>query len=273
MGRVRWGRDRAPLPAATGPVRAVDPARHELALRMERPRALRLRDGRTGRARRRSPTSARPWTLSAGPGRVASSPTMPWPPASRRRPAARRTTPLGNLYDLDGTMQPLGSPAACPARRRSGDRLLPRPALGRVDRGDHHARRVDLRPRGCGWVPSSHALHAAVARRRAAAPPGLAARRKSWLRRRLERRSTVGRRPAGRQRRPQQPGDWLRVDLSAPTTLVGVDLDLGSFTTDYPRGAAVEVTGDDGSLGPPPCRAGAPRTARLGRHARPARRR
>jgi hypothetical protein len=37
------------------------------------------------------------------------------------------------------------------------------------------------------------------------------------------------------------------VDLPAPTAVVGVELDLGGFTTDYPRGTAVEVAGDDGA--------------------------
>jgi hypothetical protein len=47
--------------------------------------------------------------------------------------------------------------------------------------------------------------------------------------------------------RPQQPGDWLQVDLPAPAALVGVDLDLGGFATDYPRGTAVEVAREDGT--------------------------
>jgi hypothetical protein len=47
--------------------------------------------------------------------------------------------------------------------------------------------------------------------------------------------------------RPQRPGDWLRVDLPAVTTLVGVDLELGTFSTDYPRGTFVEVRGEDGT--------------------------
>jgi len=37
------------------------------------------------------------------------------------------------------------------------------------------------------------------------------------------------------------------VDLPAPASLAGVDLELGGFTTDYPRGVAVEVTREDGS--------------------------
>ena len=47
--------------------------------------------------------------------------------------------------------------------------------------------------------------------------------------------------------RAQQAGDWLQVELRAPIALVGVDLDLGAFTTDYPRGAVAEVLGDNGA--------------------------
>jgi hypothetical protein len=47
--------------------------------------------------------------------------------------------------------------------------------------------------------------------------------------------------------RPQRPGDFLQVDLPAPTVLTGVDLELGAFTTDYPRDVAVEVAREDGS--------------------------
>src|SRR4029078_5941456 len=46
--------------------------------------------------------------------------------------------------------------------------------------------------------------------------------------------------------RPQRPGDFLQVDLPAPTLLTGVDLELRAFTTDYPRDVAVEVAREDG---------------------------
>ena len=48
-------------------------------------------------------------------------------------------------------------------------------------------------------------------------------------------------------RAPQKPGDWLRIDLPAPATLTGVELDLGPFRFDYPRGIAVEVAGTGGA--------------------------
>ena len=35
--------------------------------------------------------------------------------------------------------------------------------------------------------------------------------------------------------------------LPAATTVAGVDLELGGFTTDYPRDLAVEVAREDGS--------------------------
>ncbi len=48
-------------------------------------------------------------------------------------------------------------------------------------------------------------------------------------------------------RAPQKHGDWLQVDLPEPTLLVGVDLDLGPYRQDYPRGLALEIARDDGS--------------------------
>ena len=156
------------------------------------------------------------------------------------------TTPLDNLYDLDGTMQPLG--------------LLPPVPLG-----------ADLAIAYSPALPSAASIEAAItragwtfAREEAGGyrllthftPRSLGGEqlpRQGWQLAGSpgsgDAQAAVDGRPETRwsTRRPQQPGDWLRVDLPAPTTLVGVDLDLGSFTTDYPRGAAVEVTGDDGS--------------------------
>src|SRR5262249_6378039 len=45
---------------------------------------------------------------------------------------------------------------------------------------------------------------------------------------------------------PQRPGAQLQVDLPEPVALAGVDLDLGPFSSDYPRGLAVEVSGEAG---------------------------
>jgi hypothetical protein len=52
--------------------------------------------------------------------------------------------------------------------------------------------------------------------------------------------------------RPQRPGDWIQVNPPAPAMLAGVDLDLGRFTTDYPRGLAVEIAGEAGGWAPVP---------------------
>jgi hypothetical protein len=46
---------------------------------------------------------------------------------------------------------------------------------------------------------------------------------------------------------PQKPGDWLQLDLPAPVELAGVELELGRFRWDYPRGLAVELIGEDGA--------------------------
>jgi F5/8 type C domain len=45
---------------------------------------------------------------------------------------------------------------------------------------------------------------------------------------------------------PQRPGAQLQVDFPEPVALMGVDLDLGAFPADYPRGLAVEVSGEPG---------------------------
>jgi hypothetical protein len=54
--------------------------------------------------------------------------------------------------------------------------------------------------------------------------------------------------------RPQKAGDWLRVDLPEATVLTGVELDLGRFRTDYPRGLRVEVADASGVFTPVPAR-------------------
>jgi hypothetical protein len=154
-------------------------------------------------------------------------------------------TPSGNLHDLDGTMRPLG--------------LLPAVPLG-----------GDLAIAYAPGLPSAAAIEAALARagwtftREDAGGYRLlsrfAPRALGGVRLAREQWELAGSPGSGDARaaadgragtrwttgRPQQPGDWVRVDLPAPTTLVGVDLELGTFTTDYPRGAAIEVAGDDG---------------------------
>ena len=40
---------------------------------------------------------------------------------------------------------------------------------------------------------------------------------------------------------PQRAGQWLRLDLPAPLVLAGLDLELGRFRSDYPRGLRVEL--------------------------------
>ena len=53
-------------------------------------------------------------------------------------------------------------------------------------------------------------------------------------------------------RGPQKAGDWLQVDLPEATVLAGVELDLGRFSTDYPRGLRVEVADESGAFVPVP---------------------
>jgi hypothetical protein len=155
-------------------------------------------------------------------------------------------TPPANLYDLDGTMRPLGLlppvplgpdlaiayPPALPSAA-SIELTLARAgwSFSRGDAGGYRLlTRFTPRPLGGRRLPRegwrlSGSPGSGDAR---AAADGRAATR--W---------TTG--------RPQQPGDWIRVDLPTPTAIAGVDLDLGAFTTDYPRGASVEAAGDDGS--------------------------
>ncbi len=45
-------------------------------------------------------------------------------------------------------------------------------------------------------------------------------------------------------RAPQAPGQWLQVELDAPTELCGLELDLGGAAFEYPRGLAVRVARD-----------------------------
>jgi hypothetical protein len=45
---------------------------------------------------------------------------------------------------------------------------------------------------------------------------------------------------------PQAPGQWLEVELSAPTDLAGIELDLGAAGLEYPRGLTVQTAGEGG---------------------------
>jgi hypothetical protein len=47
-------------------------------------------------------------------------------------------------------------------------------------------------------------------------------------------------------RAPQVPGQWVEVELEAPTELGGVELDLGGSVLEYPRGLAVRVAQGEG---------------------------
>jgi hypothetical protein len=47
-------------------------------------------------------------------------------------------------------------------------------------------------------------------------------------------------------RAPQVPGQWLEVELDAPTELGGVELDLGGAVLEYPRGLSVRLARDAG---------------------------
>ena len=156
------------------------------------------------------------------------------------------TTPLGNLHDFDGTMRPFGLLPRVPLGADLAivySRALPSAAsieavitragwtFAREDAGGYRLL-THLMPRSLGGV------HLPGGGWQVQGSPG-AGDTRAAVDGRPETRWTTG--------RAQQAGDWLRVDLPASTVLVGVDLDLGHFTTDYPRGAAVEVAGDDGT--------------------------
>ena len=47
-------------------------------------------------------------------------------------------------------------------------------------------------------------------------------------------------------RAPQTPGQWLEVELDAPTELGGLELDLGGAVLEYPRGLSVRIARDAG---------------------------
>jgi F5/8 type C domain len=51
-------------------------------------------------------------------------------------------------------------------------------------------------------------------------------------------------------RAPQQPGDWLQIDLAAVLEVDGIELDLGPFRSDYPRGLALAVARASGGWEP-----------------------
>jgi hypothetical protein len=168
--------------------------------------------------------------------------------AARLAQASRDSlvTPSANLHALDGTMPPPGLlPSVSPGpdlaiayapelpSATSIEAVLARAgwSFSREDIGNYRLlTRFTRRPLGGsrlareGW--------------RLTGGPGSGSG-SAALDGRLETRWSTG--------RPQRPGDWLQVDLPAPALVAGVDLELGGFTTDYPRGVAVEVTREDGS--------------------------
>lgn len=52
-------------------------------------------------------------------------------------------------------------------------------------------------------------------------------------------------------RTPQVPGMWFQIDLRRKTTVLGLELDAGSSTLDYPRGYKVELSLDGEKWGEP----------------------
>jgi hypothetical protein len=168
--------------------------------------------------------------------------------AARVREASGRAlaAPADNLYELDGTMRPLGFlPAVSPGADLA---IAYSPALP-------SAASIEAALARAGWTFAREDAGGYRLLTRFAPRPlgGARLSREGWQLTgspgsgdaraaadgRLETRWTTG--------RAQRAGDWLRVDLPAPTAVVGVELDLGGFTTDYPRGTAVEVAGDDGA--------------------------
>jgi len=155
-------------------------------------------------------------------------------------------TPSANLHALDGTMAPPG--------------LLPTVAPGpdlaiAYARGLASAAAIEASLTRAGWSFAREDIGGYRLLTRFTRRPlgGTRLAREGWrvaggpgggsgdaaLDGRLDTRWSTG--------RPQRSGDFLRVDLPAPTVLTGVDLELGAFTTDYPRDVAVEVARDDGS--------------------------
>jgi hypothetical protein len=155
-------------------------------------------------------------------------------------------TSSANLHALDGTMAP---PGLLPA-------LVPAPDLAiAYAPGLASAASIEAILTRAGWSfaredVGNYRLLTRFARRPLG---GTRLAREGWRLRggpdggtgeaaadgRLETRWSTG--------RPQRPGDSLEVDLPAPTTLVGVDVELGGFTTDYPRDLVVEIAREDGS--------------------------
>jgi hypothetical protein len=245
MGRVRWGR---------------------IELRFPPRRARYVRVAQLG------PSSRFAWTLrelfiyetGGMPGEgSAADPTLAL--QALRRTGARRllgdhadaarivqasqgalSTPSVNLHDLDGTMRP---PGLLPLLPLGADLAIAYPpTLSSADS-------IETALTRAGWAFDREDAGGYRLLTRFAPRPlgGVRLPRQGW---RLAARPGTGNTQAavdGRAetrwttRRPQEAGDWLQVDLPAPTTLVGLDLDLGPFTTDYPRGVSVEVAGDGGS--------------------------
>jgi hypothetical protein len=154
--------------------------------------------------------------------------------------------PLGNLHDADGVMRPLGQLPAVPPGDDVGIAYAPAlpsgPAIeGALTRAGWHFSRQDaggyrLLTRFASRVQGGARLPRVAWQ--LTGSPGSSEPRAAADGQRESRWSTA---------RPQRPGDWLAVELRASAEVAGVDLDLGPFTTDYPRGAVVEVQGHDGA--------------------------
>jgi hypothetical protein len=156
------------------------------------------------------------------------------------------TSPLGNLSDLYGTMLPAG---LLPP-------VHPGPDLGIVYPPTlPSASAIEDSLTRAGWTFSrAEAAGYRVLTQFAPRPlGGVRLTRQGWRLTASPGSSDTHAAADGRSetrwatQRAQHPGDWFRVDLADLTPLVGVDLDLGAFPTDYPRSVALEVAGDDGS--------------------------
>ncbi len=244
MGRVRWGRVEMRFPPA---------------------RARYVRITQLG-ASSRFAWSVRELFVYEPAASAPASPTATTPPvAALERAGARRVlgdhavaarlaqasrgalvTPSANLHALDGTMAPPGLlPAVAP-----GPDLAIAYAPGLASTAA-----IEATLTRAGWSFAREDIDGYRLLTRFARRPlgGTRLPREGWrlggspgggsgdaaVDGRLETRWSTG--------RPQRPGDFMRVDLPAPTMLAGVDLELGSFTTDYPRDLAVEVAREDGS--------------------------
>jgi hypothetical protein len=158
----------------------------------------------------------------------------------------RLATPAANLHDLHGTMRP---PGLLPSVTPAADLAIAYPPELPSAAG------IEAAIARAGWSFTREDVGGYRLLTRFTPRPlgGVALARTGWSLSGSHGAGSAGAAVDGRPEtrwstgRPQQPGDWLQVDLPAPAALVGVDLDLGGFATDYPRGTAVEVAREDGT--------------------------